>query len=433
MINGTMTNATMTDATMTETGLNVRYPPRAKGPQLRIAWAEVADWLACFVSILALQLSTLAGSAAIVFFLAPWGLVVIGRPQQALDAARRGWPMLAYPLAALASAFWSIDPEWTLRGSVQLFLTILAGLWAGYCLSPRTALSATMAALAVVVASSAALGTESLPDPETGETALIGLFDTKNFFAFSVVNLMLFGGAAASDPSQPRLFRLLGAVSLLLSPPVLIAAKSVGAMVNCAAALAVMAVLKLFARFSALARLAIFGVLLFLGVLAGAAAMVFPGGTEAALGAVGKDSTLTGRAYLWERAGDFIAERPLAGVGFEAFWRRGNPDAEDLWYYSAVESGAGFNFHNLYLHILVDLGVIGLAVMLATLIAMIGRAALCLLGPLHGHVLLGVGVFAYLMLSSPIEVCLNYQFQFGTVAFCLAWAYLAPPQNRALR
>jgi hypothetical protein len=56
-----------------------------------------------------------------------------------------------------------------------------------------------------------------------------------------------------------------------------------------------------------------------------------------------------------------IAERPLLGHGYQAFWRIGNPVAEDLWRAFGIESRSGFHFHNFYLSNAVEVGVPGVA------------------------------------------------------------------------
>jgi exopolysaccharide production protein ExoQ len=72
-----------------------------------------------------------------------------------------------------------------------------------------------------------------------------------------------------------------------------------------------------------------------------------------------KDPTLTGRTYLWQRAADFIAEKPVLGTGFNAFWVQGNPDAEGMWRFAGIGDRMGFNFHNTMIEMLVNVGWLG--------------------------------------------------------------------------
>jgi exopolysaccharide production protein ExoQ len=90
------------------------------------------------------------------------------------------------------------------------------------------------------------------------------------------------------------------------------------------------------------------------------------------LDALGRDATLTGRLLLWEVAIHHMAERPLLGTGFAAFWS-GAVDWRTLLVLE--ELGNVLNFHNAFLEIGVQLGFLGLAVALITLIGY-GRTAL---------------------------------------------------------
>jgi hypothetical protein len=47
------------------------------------------------------------------------------------------------------------------------------------------------------------------------------------------------------------------------------------------------------------------------------------GAADMVLGAFGKDSTLTGRTYLWQQGIDAAANTPLLGVGYAAYWVQG--------------------------------------------------------------------------------------------------------------
>lgn len=75
---------------------------------------------------------------------------------------------------------------------------------------------------------------------------------------------------------------------------------------------------------------------------------------------LGKDSTLTGRTYLWSEGIKVGKERPLLGHGYTAFWVAGQPQAEKYWHEFFIPNPTGFHFHNLYIQSFVDLGLIGL-------------------------------------------------------------------------
>ena len=79
------------------------------------------------------------------------------------------------------------------------------------------------------------------------------------------------------------------------------------------------------------------------------------------LGAFGKDSTLTGRTYLWAEGLAAAGAAPTFGTGYYAYWVQGFPEAERLWEEFYITSRSGFHFHNTYIEALVELGVVGFA------------------------------------------------------------------------
>ena len=84
------------------------------------------------------------------------------------------------------------------------------------------------------------------------------------------------------------------------------------------------------------------------------------GALDLLLGAFGKDATLTGRTYLWAEGLAAARENPFLGVGYQAYWVQGFPEAERLWEEFYIGSRSGFHFHNTYIEVLVELGFVGL-------------------------------------------------------------------------
>jgi exopolysaccharide production protein ExoQ len=76
--------------------------------------------------------------------------------------------------------------------------------------------------------------------------------------------------------------------------------------------------------------------------------------------ALGKDSTLTGRTYLWSEGIKAAMVKPILGYGYHAFWVQGRSLAERYWYELDIPGRSGFHFHNTFIQIFVDLGVLGL-------------------------------------------------------------------------
>jgi O-antigen ligase len=88
------------------------------------------------------------------------------------------------------------------------------------------------------------------------------------------------------------------------------------------------------------------------------------------LSLLGKDATLTGRTSLWSLMLQLAAERPLFGYGYSTGFR--DVVAERL----AAQSLFGYvpNAQNGYLDVVLNLGLVGLALALATMVIALRRA-----------------------------------------------------------
>jgi exopolysaccharide production protein ExoQ len=389
----------------------------ARAKQVGRSWVE---WIACFISLLMLGFLARVGAAAAALFILPWLLLAARSPRLAAAKLAQNAPFFILPALAVLSVTWSQYPEATLRLSIQFLLTSIIGIWAGTLIHPVTFASALLCALtAIVTGGIAADGGASF----RGEQALQGFFDSKNMFALFTVIQLIAGITVLLDRRQSLFVRALGLFSLFEAPVCLVAAQSTGALVFSIPAIAA------FLAIAAIARLpeAVRQVLVAVAIIAGAAALIliisFGGDTDLLLESLGKDSTLTGRTYLWQRARDFIDQAPLLGTGYAAFWQIGNPPAEELWAASFEESGAGFNFHNLYLNTAVELGYVGLTSLITMLLTASVRLLISIVKRPSPPVYFATAVFTFFCLTSFIEVALLYQFHLGTVLFGAIWAY----------
>jgi O-antigen ligase len=104
---------------------------------------------------------------------------------------------------------------------------------------------------------------------------------------------------------------------------------------------------------------------------------------------VGRSSSLTGRTEIWGLVISFIAQRPILGYGYSAFWLGASPES---FVVNQVLRGPVMYSHNGYLEMLLTLGAIGLLLTV---------------------VLIGTGIKR--------AVCLSRQRQFGTELWPLAF------------
>jgi exopolysaccharide production protein ExoQ len=266
--------------------------------------------------------------------------------------------MLTLPCAALlgllavASTAWSLVPLLTLRRSLAFALAGLFGLWFATRFPPqrqrailRTAFVALAFATIAVVAFAPSIGLDHSPGHAVDWQ---GVFTQKNACGRIMVlatAVLLFGERLTA----------LRALSLALFLFVLVMSGSRGAWIVEIALLLLWFALQLARRISARARTAVaVAAPLVIAAFVAAAAWLY----SHFAGLFGRDLTLSGRTAIWAQVARFIARRPLAGYGYDAFWRglTGPSLQIDAAVHFVVEHA-----HNGFLEILLELGVLGLA------------------------------------------------------------------------
>jgi exopolysaccharide production protein ExoQ len=148
----------------------------------------------------------------------------------------------------------------------------------------------------------------------------------------------------------------------------------------------------------------------------------------AALQYTGKDFTLSQRTPLWELAAKMMEKNPIIGVGYEAFWIDGNPDAEDMYRRFSIPR-RGYGFHNLWYQAGVELGYIGLALAILTVaLTTLGVARWTIRSTSPSNCFF-LGYMVYVLVRSVVEVDLFAQFSFTWVLFVAGWAYARQAQE----
>lgn len=384
-------------------------------------------WAMTFVSLTAYLLDDVFGSLALGLCIAIWALYALAYPARVLAWLATAPLIWAFPLLALASTLWSIEPVISLRLSIELTLFTAIGRMMASVQPMRHFLSALLCSLLLCIAASLVFGTTA-PVGFTGEIAFIGLFGSKNNFAF-VICLMMFSAASVLlDTAQHRGFRALGALGVGASPILLIKTISLGALVSsgfgCASLGAVVVLAMVRPHWRGAFLLGVLAVMLAIGAVAGIA--VSQGiNIDTLLVGLGKDPSLTGRTFLWGRAQSFMAERPWFGLGYQAFWVQGHVEAEGLWRFADIDSRAGFHFHNLFYAVGVELGGAGIAVLAIELLATIGIiTAAALLRP-HPTTAFLVALFAFFMIRMSVELDFLTPFSYGSLIIPAGWTFAA--------
>jgi exopolysaccharide production protein ExoQ len=189
----------------------------------------------------------------------------------------------------------------------------------------------------------------------------IGLFGSKNeagFFAEVGIYAALL--ILISKMSLRNKF-FFGFLPLILCAVTLYMSKSASSQISLVLALAVAGGAYFLHKLSPVARITAIS----MGILGLLSVGTFVAATNAnmyepVLKAFGKDTTLTGRTYLWSEGIQNGLKKPILGHGYFAFWQPGRPEAEHYWKIFGISGKSGFHFHNLYIQSFVDLGFIGL-------------------------------------------------------------------------
>lgn len=323
------------------------------------AWVAVVMTAMLFVQIMG-PISALIIMAAVPTFL-------LFRRERFSRLALAAGLVGSLPAFALFSAFWSSVPQITVYYGTQYLVTVLIGIVIGTALNSQQALSGLFAAFAAHAFASLLIGDYTVVG-QAGKTAVelafIGIMASKNLAAdASGVGMLIASAVVVSSvrQRQPILF-LLALVVLAIDVWMVIRAESTGALVAAAIAAVAMIAMQAGRAFTVQARTFLF-VAIAVVVLAALAsqALWYDALMETLLKSAGKDTTLTGRTYIWDHAWRMIDARPVLGLGYNAFWNVGNPDAELLWDFAGIAEKRGFNFHNSGIEILVHLGYAGFA------------------------------------------------------------------------
>jgi len=300
--------------------------------------------------------------AALLFIVTSLALLVI-RPIHSLRGLIRFSPLLILPLLAAISTLWSDAPAQTLKAALELILTAVAAILLCQNSSARTLVLAMFAGVLPVC-----LWTLSaVPDALATGYPIKSFFGSKN--ELGLMAQMLFGLSLAImfDFGRPAWLRLVALAAAGLAVALLGLSQSATAQACSAITMVIFSVLLVFGRLPRGARIAAALTLLVAGGLALPLVPVIVAEIEEVRGTVlKKDATLTGRTHIWEVAREVSAERPALGHGYAAFWRPGNLDAEALWRWGGVPNKSGFNFHNAFIEMRVDLGWVGVALFALT-------------------------------------------------------------------
>ena len=310
--------------------------------------------------------TNLASTMAQSVILAGLVVAVLREPVRYGRLCRSVWPVVAVVAWALASVAWSGDPVRTLRRAVALgeclgfglFLYRTAGLERTVDRVGRVCVAMAVLSLVVYVAAPG-IGRETALGYER---ALRGVFPQKNSMsACMLLGLCCYAWRLGEGP----VWRRWGAVGVLAGCLLLGRGASAVAVAGLVGAAAVW--VRLAGR--PVWRWGFGFLVVWAGVALAVGLIGFPAEVFALMG---RDASLTGRVPLWEAILPEIARAPLVGHGYAGFWDASSPTVQMIWRYAGWEAP---DAHSAYLDILLQLGVVGLALYGWVGVTLFARAA----------------------------------------------------------
>ncbi len=376
-------------------------------------------WLSCS-AFLGMLFAPQIGSQGPMIMLAVSAMLMFRNPPNVLVGTSANWPMLIFPFYCLLSVLWSNAPAATARASMELIVTFLFAFQLARERRRGSIVTGIFLAFFIYDLVALLLG-HKVSVGNFGDKAFSGLNGGKNYQA-DTSTLGLFASVAFIMDTNPlkRPFSILvAAAAALLHVFLVIQAKSAGAYAGLVVGAGVIASFSMLRKATPSTRLTAIILFVFFGGLIS----IYQGQiADAVLTLFGKDTTLTGRSYLWYRAEGIIADHPVEGQGFNAFWLKGNSDAEGLWRWGNIATRTGFNFHNTYYETLVALGIVGLVLLVTTWVGCVVRVVREYVRLPDVVLCYWLGILAYEMFRTPFESIGPGPLQFSTVLYLTAMA-----------
>ncbi|MEO1774046.1 MAG: O-antigen ligase family protein [Pseudomonadota bacterium] len=229
--------------------------------------------------------------------------------------------LLLILLLPFISIIWSISTAISFRRAIAVLLSALLAYFISMRFTVREQImlffSVTFTLVCLSLVSSVAASGMSFSGIDG---SFRGVFTHKNVLGWYSAVAMGTAVFLILDPAY-RL-RGLGFVALGLSFATLILASSITALFAIMCSFGMLAFLPIFRKQRSQGRLLLLIIGIQVGVLLMFSMEVF---VPEILAHFGRDATLTGRVPLWAHVDHFIAQQPLTGYGFQAFWERAAP------------------------------------------------------------------------------------------------------------
>jgi exopolysaccharide production protein ExoQ len=383
-------------------------------------------WVAFVMTAMLFEQLLRSGTALVLVAAVPVYFIV--RPDRLPKAGLAVGVLGLLPAFALLSAFWSAVPQTTLYYGTEYLITVLIGIVIGVAVNANQALIGLFFAFSAHAIASMLIGGYALVGrvgSSEVELAFIGIMASKNQAAdASGLGMLIASAVAAFGIAQRRYFLGLCALVVLgIDIWMVVRADSTGALLAAVFAAFAMIAMQAGRVLTMQARTLLFVTITTTLTLAFAMRTFW---FDAVMGSIlesaGKDATLTGRTFIWDQASRMIDANPAFGLGYNAFWNVGNPDAELIWKFAGIAEKRGFNFHNTAIEILVHLGYVGFTLFAAVASALAMLLAIRVTRRPEAFGTFAVAYLFFMGIRTPVE---SYGFNPFSYATALIFAILS--------
>jgi len=357
-------------------------------------------------------------------YAAAFGLLLLAPLRTAAAAARQPFLILLMLVVGL-SVFWSVEPDQTIRRVVAVYATTLGGfvLGARYRWAELAEVLATSYAILAIVALVVPLAIPSIGVMhELFPGAWRGVWFEKNDLGGHMsLGFCILGGAAMLNPKRAKIWWPFAGLALFL----ILMSTSKTSLVSVVVGMGALTFVALVRRGPAMGVATTWLAVLGIAMIAGVALFA----SDAFLGLLGKDATLTGRTKIWAAILRRIAERPWTGYGYGAVWNEEGAWGPLAW----IVKDAGFtphHAHNSWLEQWLGMGLGGLVLFALTYLQTLVSAIVAVYRDKGAYLALPfLVVYSLMSLTESIAVTYN---DFRWVIFTAIAVKLAWPDSKAI-
>lgn len=386
--------------------------------------------IAVALSFFVFAYSSRFGQISILAYYGVWFPLVMIDYRRVLGNYTRYLWIFGFSMIAVLSSFWSDAMSVSMRASIQYVTHIICALIAMRVISIQTLTRGAIAGVIVVLLYSMVFGVY-LSDALDGTYSFVGAFSSKNQLGFYASLGVIFAGCSILVLRQRGLWFVASIFAGLISAYCLMASQSATSVITTAAVVALVIGFKPLGMLSPRNRKMVFFVMVGAAGLLVVASLQF-GLLDAILGIFGKDTTLTGRTYLWQQGIEAARTAPIFGVGYQGFWVIGFFDAERLWNDFFIANRSGFHFHNTYIELAVENGLVGLFLLGMVLFGtLIGHLKRVLVQDDDPQALVLFAICALLIVRSFVEIDIIFPYQIGSFLLYYAAGKLTLPVSVA--